>query len=749
MSLMSLRLLWLLVGGGCCLLPMAHGEQPPVHLDNGVIRLRLEPRPGAPNLGLTDLRSGRDLLSAASPLYVLAFASGTVTARDASAITVRQEREGAAQVAVVTFHHHAAQPRLDVECRFALEDTAAEVHARLRVTSTTPLVYESVRFPVCALPLRLGDDPADDRVLLPAQDGVVLEHPEKHLAVNSTYACEYPGTASLQLLAHYDEVAGWYLFACDGTGYRKKLGVTREHKQLLAFCSAMPAQEATRDFSLPYPVVLGAFHGDWQAPAERYRRWALTQPWCRTPLHARTDIPQWLRRAPLFFTLTLAPTRVVPSNPWRQVAARVEGYGHTFGTPVVAILMGWEQHGPWMAPDYFPPFGGAEAMRALNAQLARQGHRGLVFLSGLKWTLQKTRSGGAAYDATAVFQERAGGMAIRDARGAPLLSGTPTGGMGQFAWLCPAAAETAALVGAQVRECQALGLGAVQVDQLVGGWMPPCYAVAHAHSRGGGVWEGEAVYRLLATLRADGKRRDANHALLLEGPCELLIPVIDAYLSRDNVENRWPREAAGLRGVPLFTYIYHAFSLGYGGDATDLTPGASPAHQLAIARNLVEGKLPAAAVWERELPAERVEEGQRALLRAAVDLIHGPAHDYLCEGTRLTSEALPVESLTVAIRNPSTNQSRSYQVPAVLQSRWTLPNGQVGYVLANHSASAVTTTLTVEVPETTPRVPVAIRLWPAGAKRPTVLQARAVVSTPVLVTLPATSALLVEALPLP
>ena len=50
--------------------------------------------------------------------------------------------------------------------------------------------------------------------------------------------------------------------------------------------------------SLEYSVVLGSFMGDWYTAAELYRSWSLGQPWARTPLTERRDVPDWLLDSP-------------------------------------------------------------------------------------------------------------------------------------------------------------------------------------------------------------------------------------------------------------------------------------------------------------------------------------------------------------------------------------------------------------------------------------------------------------------
>ena len=164
--------------------------------------------------------------------------------------------------------------------------------ARLSVRNETGLPLQAVRFPVLALPARLGEEGADDRVLLPHGDGLEIENPAENL--RDARAAQYPGGASMQLLSVYDSAGGFFLAALDGEGHRKQLGVAPVGDTVEPLLTHYPAVEARTQWALSYPVVLGAFSGDWQIAAEMYRAWAQGQSWCRAPLWKRKDLPAWL-----------------------------------------------------------------------------------------------------------------------------------------------------------------------------------------------------------------------------------------------------------------------------------------------------------------------------------------------------------------------------------------------------------------------------------------------------------------------
>jgi hypothetical protein len=367
------------------------------------------------------------------------------------------------------------------------------------------------------------------------------------------------------------------------------------------------------------------------------------------------------------------------------IADHVEGYARRLASPVCAMVMAWEKHGAWVTPDYFPAAGGDEAFRALNQRLRAKGNRSLIFLSGLKWTLRK----GAAYDSTAAFAKDGEASAIVADTGKTMVVGKPDAGTGEYGELCPATRYAQDLLSGVARHATDLGVTAVQVDQMVGGGGPICYSDRHGHPVGGGAWQAEAVYRLFARLRAEGKQRSQDFAFLIEEPGEYFIPVLDAYHARDYAEGRWPRDGRGMRGAPLFTFIYHDYLLGYGGDSAGISASASAQNIYSAAANLVNGKITAAAVWTRSQPPDEVDGAQRELLASALRLAHGPAREFLLYGERLPTPRLDAPETTIPIWVQSLGKGERRAFPSVLHSLWRLHNGRKGWIAVNVGTQAV------------------------------------------------------------
>ncbi|MDH7570482.1 MAG: DUF6259 domain-containing protein, partial [Armatimonadota bacterium] len=634
-------------------------------------------------VSLRDQRTGREWLApgGGARLYEISLArSGADPVRLSLAEATRVRVRRSLNETQILAEAHGDLP-VSVRVDLTVDPISGVVATRFSAKLPPNTLVQSVRFPVLSLPARLGDDGTDDRALLPACDGLEIHNPATNL--QSERLVHYPGSASMQFLAHYDAGGGLFAAALDGAGYRKSLGFSRAGEALQPLFVHYPELQPRSEWTVPYVMALDAFTGDWQSAAALYRAWAETQPWARTPLWKRKDIPAWAFQPAFYYAVSLRGT--LPEGATDRLTllpAHVADYQRLVGAPVVAMLMSWEKHGSWVTPDYFPPYGGEDAFKTLTEALRQGGNHSLVFLSGLRWTLRKTRDG-MNYNSEALFRERAEKWAIVGEDGKVQRFGKPDEDVGEYAQICPATPLAREILSGAVQRCQELGIDCVQVDQIVGGGMPPCYATHHGHPPGGGKWSAQAVYSLFEGLRREGRARNKNFLFLMEEPNEFFIPVLDAYHARDYAEARWPRNGAGVRGVPLFTFVYHHHCLGYGGDSAPITPNPSQFAALQHALNLVCGKLPAGAVWSRWQPAEGVSSDQISLLRSAAALWASPVGEALAKGRRLAGGEVQADPLLLKVPVQGTNRTEERTYPSVVHGAYALPDGRVARVYVN------------------------------------------------------------------
>ena len=67
---------------------------------------------------------------------------------------------------------------------------------------------------------------------------------------------------------------------------------------------------AGKNADIPYAFKLGCFKGDWYNAAKIYRNWWQRQPWAaRGPLALSKEVPEWLKKSPVFLRFYLRTSR--------------------------------------------------------------------------------------------------------------------------------------------------------------------------------------------------------------------------------------------------------------------------------------------------------------------------------------------------------------------------------------------------------------------------------------------------------
>lgn len=663
-----------------------------VSLENALLRAEWDSSRGT-LVSLKDKTTGRQWLdpAVATPVYTILLADQKSPLSSANA-TVRVRQESGAVILEGT---HAKPAGLTVTCRFWLEKDSPHVLGRIALRSPTPCRVAEVRFPLVTLRLPFSGSGEDDQLLWPECDGTLLRNPSQNRADRQF---RYPGAASLQMMAALDPAAGLYLASRDRDAHTKMFCSRRTGKALELSIAHLLPQTPVSHWELGYDVALAGLRPapgvgkiTWEAAADLYRAWAVQQPWCRQTMAQRVaagDIPKWLTEPTLLFTYSLRGQMPDKSqgNRLPLVVDQADAWRKVVGAPITCLIISWEKLDTWTTPDYFPPYGGQAAFTAMTQELHARGHRTMVFLSGLHWTLHKDMAGPdrphVLVDQEADFNRRGRASAISDAQGQAVISGKPNQGVGQSATLCPSTALAREILVGTSAQCQQLGIDCVQVDQIVGGGMPACSHPQHAHPPAGGVWCSEALYRLFGEIRKSGKARDPNFAFSIEEPGEFYLPLLDTYHARDLHQGRWPRSGAGVLGVPLFTHVYHDFLAGYGSEGCYISdrPNAFALYQIGM--NLVCGKMPAVAVWGRWCDPATIDPTQRRLLRAHLDLWRGPAGEFLNFGQRVASPALDVPSRELTLMEKDGKTRRTLAVPSVLHAVWKLADGRTGTIFA-------------------------------------------------------------------
>ncbi len=577
--------------------------------------------------------------------------------------------------------HHPAT----VVCSFTAPAGSPFIEARVSVTCQPNCTLTSIRFPVLSVTLPCGATAEDDEIAFAKCDGSLFKNPSALFKPGAVQQGSYPGGMSMQWMACGDKDSGLYCACHDGEGWYKEFRIWRTQSGMtLAPVHRMSPQRGTQ-YAQPYAVALSTYDGGWMRAADLYKSWATQQPWCAKRLTER-PLPEWLRQGPFFHAVSCRQHDGADFLP--QMPEYIAGYRKLLNWPICAMMMAWEKHDAWVTPDYFPPYRGAELFKSVTSKIRRQGNATFCFLSGLHWTLEKTK---IKYNDWEDFKREGKASAIAEPNGEPRLFGKPERGVGRAATICAATPLAKRILVDATLGCLDLGLMGVQVDQIVGGGQPPCYSTQHGHAPGPGKWIYEALYDDFSEVVKRGRARSSEYAFAIEEPGELYIPLLDCYHARDYAVGRWPRSGPGnAYPAPLFTYVYHEYCLGYGGDSASLATTKAPLLIFYQAMNLVCGKTPGGCVWGRRIEASELEPSLAQITRGHCALLRAGLQKYLLFGT--------MRDFDLADSPPLEYKSKvgRWALPSVPSSAFASADGGLGYVFANVSDEARTLELSLQ-----------------------------------------------------
>ena len=633
-----------------------------------------------------DRATGRDFIAreVKRPLFELHLTQPyrdkamTLSSRDFRKVAAKRARRGIA----IEFGGH---PALALSARVTASLHAdGSVRLRIRVANLPEWGLASVTFPNMPAPAALGDDDADDVLLMPWSSGGLLPSPGR---TSQSRTVDYPGPAFAQFYALYDKTAGAYVAMHDPNGHCKRFLLRTVSKQHVSVGLVHRFPEAPgKDAALAYDVVLRTFRGDWRDAAAIYKTWAMKQPWCAKTLAERDDIPQFLKEGsgiiihPVWHPGARAK---VTGERLEKLPDLMDAYREKTGLAhMIFVPYGWENRGTWAGINYFPSIPSDELWVKANAELRKRGHRTAFLTSGFWWVVKRQATGsGPAFDDTDDF-ERRNGMCVHTASGTVWIvdwyERTKQFGSwrGLSAKLCHGSPEARNAMKDIFLRAARLGVPLVSFDQEIGGCQTaPCYSRGHGHPPGWGNWMWTSFRDLCADILREGKPIQPELGLFLENVSELAIPYMATYWSRQF--GQVDVGARGARGIGLFSYLYHEYVTaigaacvqGQGYHGSRPHPGL---RRYIFANNLVRGLIP--GPFMHEVPLEGGDKWRRAIAPAYFAFCRPYKHfpEYLMLGK--TVRPLQIECQDVELhfwrRGGPDAKPRRKRGPAV--SRWPL-----------------------------------------------------------------------------
>lgn len=651
--------------------------------------------PSLYNLELTDLYGKKRLLGS----------------NTAGQVEVLQETEGENHLLTLNFTHFLeSESLIQVTCIVSLPGIASESEWQIAIQNHSEYAIQRVKYPLVALDQRIVEPGLapfqyaydlnatySSALLLGLYDGILIPEPHTSIPDQFGWTEEHPGRIATQLLAYYDRAGGLCLYTQDGNGCPKLLGFERQGTYIDISPTHLFPREFGKDVSPGYATILAPFIGDWQAAAKTYKRWILTQSWTRQTLTERQDIPSWVKAGYPFFLYVQGREDSVDHQPnWEQTLPRqmlpvLKIYEQWLNSPLVAVIFGWEKICSWITPDVFPPYPGEQEFADLVAGLKESGSHVFLYTSGTRWAVKNPRQ--PDWDGTIHWK--------KEGRQASCVAEDGQWAYDSRPWavnhkLCVAAEGTQKVMDQYVNGFASLGISVTQYDQNLGGESYVCYSTQHGHPPGYGSWMYVRAKEMLERFLADNRKHNPDFATSVEEPNEILIPYMSMYDSRAMVYHGWPLLTnVPCLGIPLFSYLYHEYAIGFSGDYHIFLSGKE-SEQVKIGRIFSAGHLMCDFLQPGELQLDPPRPAL-VLFKNALVASQTYAHDFQILGEMLIEPKYKVEECFKLTKTKAQSyysdeqvdyiypELAEVQVPAALATCWKTPDGIPGCLLINMS----------------------------------------------------------------
>lgn len=643
----------------------------------------------------------------ALPIFKIEFLSGpsqfqTVTSSDAQKISVTKTSQESGEIIVLNFEGIG---KLDVNAKVTVRCPKDKplTYWSMEVDNQTKMWIGHIQFPVVEIPF--DENPTENNsghILSGLYDGVLLGPIKPGMVAGGWRASRrntpetwrttnYPRECTIQMMAYYKSTAGLYIACEDPAGMPKLVAPMLESDGVTLGMGHYPGTQ-TGITKLPYEVVMGTFQGDWYSAAAIYRDWAEKQPFTAIKLSERaahTNYPKWVLEPLVGATFPMRgqgdwdpPAAINPEyTPATNALPYLDKLAKAFDAPLMPIIFNWENAGPWVQPEAFPPIGGKAKMLEFMKKAKAKGWHPVLYGNGLNWVVGQKNTG---YDGMPYFKAHGGDSAIiRRWNG----SSGPSSSWRTLYNTCVATAPARRMILGMTRGMAELNPDAIQqFDQGVGA--VTCYADNHGHAPVPGPWMTTAFTSLLKEDNEVARSLNPKVAVSSEGaPPETFLQSFDFWDARTG--------GGGELMVPLFSFVYHEYLAGHIGFYTNSVN--DEALRASAARALVAGyflnftmrdkgqvSFEWNHIWDRAIPDQ---QGITDWAARATKLRNEVGRDYLIYG-----RMLPPWSVTNV-----TKRDYGYgKEPLVQSGTWKAPDGRIGVVLANYGDSQQAPRITLE-----------------------------------------------------
>jgi hypothetical protein len=673
-------------------------DQSYILIGNGIIELKFDIGGKGGLDRITDVSTGIDLRGdkeVPPTLFALFYdtGSGMDAAIQWDALTVTYENSSSTSECTLYINNSQIKGYdLGTSVMVKVEEGSSLVRMRIKVLNDDDIVLKYIFFPLVWGMGSIGSDQEDDVIFFPTGDGIILKDPLSFL--DTLYFSDmYPAGLSMQFMCHYDpDEAGLYAASYDMNGSPKKLNMVSldwgGEKRLASYFQLYCPEYPGNDLVMDYDAILGTFHGDWYDAADIYKEWAHTTPFVSDgKVGLDKDTPQWWYNTSIVSYANR--DRDVIHNSLPSIVDMTREMSALTGLNTTALVFAWEHHGGWVGPNFFPPAEGESEFISAMDDLDSSGDKGFVYLSGTVWRITRSEIG---YSNWSYFNETGKQWAALTESGDVLIDQNYATIGWQSARMCPCTEFWHEMVVDNVLECIRLGIDVVQIDEFPIGTMYPCYNASHGHPIGHSRDMSSALIAILEDIRTKGRLANPDLILSAEEPCELYIPYLDTYVSRDNAEEYmlypFAKQAYvdSIQFVPAFGYVYHEYITGFGEPiflGESYPDFFNDQIKRGLARSLVQGEVMSAG-GEEEMWPELLELYDRTARASATY-----ANEYVVKGSMISPPQIDVPLKQVPWYFTSIGRfGNPFNESVVVNGAWKAPDGDIGHVLVNWNDSA-------------------------------------------------------------
>jgi len=442
--------------------------------------------------------------------------------------------------------------------------TKTDIEWHIDIENNGEDVIEWVNFPQIVVENDLKYKGGNSKILWGFNEGAIVDNLAFRDSSWGYIEPEYPGMGVMglfpaivetQFMAYFNDERGLYFAAHDIEGNLKGIDFYECLEGIKLQFRHYTGCNFKENYTMPYPMVMDFFEGDWMDAADIYRNWfEANSAEGFVPIKENKNLPDWYSKSPVIVTYPvrgLFDTDVMNPNklfPYCNAMKYIEEFEKKFDSKIMVILMHWEGTAPWAPPYVWPPYGGEAELKRFIDFLHERGDVIGVYCSGIGWT---EKSNLDDYNMEKFFEENnlKNTMCLSEKQTLPFSKICTEQRSGYD--LCPTEEFTREVISDQVEKMVSSGIDYIQLlDQNHGGNSYFCYAKNHKHPPVPGKWQTDAVRSLLI-------KSQENSGKVLFG-CESA--AAESYIPQLLFsDNRYNLCYTIGEPVPVYSYIYHKY----------------------------------------------------------------------------------------------------------------------------------------------------------------------------------------------